>query len=87
VTPAPTDARVRGAIAFAARLYGLKSLDMPSGAGHDAQNMSAIAPSGMLFVPSVDGISHSPREFTSDADVVKGANVLLGTVLRLDCTM
>jgi beta-ureidopropionase / N-carbamoyl-L-amino-acid hydrolase len=87
VTPAPTDARVRGAIVFAARLHGLRSLDMPSGAGHDAQNMAAIAPSGMFFVPSVDGISHSPREFTSDADVVKGANVLLGTVLRLDATM
>ena len=87
VTPAPTDARVREAIALAARLHGLQSLDMPSGAGHDAQNMAAIAPSGMFFVPSVDGISHSPREFTSDADVVKGANVLLGTVLRLDATM
>jgi len=87
VTPAPTDARVRGAIAFAACLHGLRSLDMPSGAGHDAQNMAAIAPSGMFFVPSVDGISHSPREFTSDADVVKGANILLGTVLRLDVTM
>jgi N-carbamoyl-L-amino-acid hydrolase len=87
VTPALTDSRVRDGIAFAARLHRLRSLDMPSGAGHDAQNMAAIAPSGMFFVPSVDGISHSPREFTSDADVVKGANVLLGTVLRLDATM
>jgi N-carbamoyl-L-amino-acid hydrolase len=87
VVPAPTDSRVREAIAFAASALGLRSLAMPSGAGHDAQNMAALGPSGMLFVPSIDGISHSPRERTDDRDVVNGANALLVAALRLDSTM
>ena len=57
---------------------------MPSGAGHDAQEMSRIAPIGMIFVPSVGGISHSPKEYTSPADIANGANVLLRTVLAID---
>ena len=87
VVPAPTDVRVRDAIAFAANSLGLRSLTMPSGAGHDAQNMAAIGPSGMLFVPSIDGISHSPHERTDDRDVVNGANALLVAVLRIDGTI
>lgn len=87
VTPALTDERVRVAIGEAARALRLSTLSMPSGAGHDAQNMSFVCPSGMIFVPSVDGISHSPREYTKDADVVNGANVLLGAALRLDATL
>ncbi len=79
-----TDPRVREATAAAAAALALSSLTMPSGAGHDAQNLATICPAGMLFVPSVGGISHSPREFTRDEDVVNGANVLLGAVLRLD---
>ena len=82
--PSPTDARVRDAISEAARSLGLVPHLMVSGAGHDAQNMAALGPSGMLFVPSVDGLSHTPRELTVDDDVVNGANVLLATVLRLD---
>jgi len=82
--PSPTDARVRDTIADAARSLGLVPHLMVSGAGHDAQNMAALGPSGMLFVPSVDGLSHTPRELTVDDDVVNGANVLLATVLRLD---
>ena len=57
---------------------------MPSGAGHDAQDMALIAPTGMIFVPSVDGISHSPREFTSARDMANGATVLFNTVLAID---
>jgi N-carbamoyl-L-amino-acid hydrolase len=57
---------------------------MPSGAGHDAQDMAHIAPTGMIFVPSVGGISHSPEEFTSATDMANGVNVLLHTVLTLD---
>ena len=57
---------------------------MPSGAGHDAQEIARIAPVGMIFVPSVDGISHSPKEFTRPQDMANGANVLLQTVLRID---
>src|SRR5687768_11512184 len=85
--PAPTDARVRDAVSEAAIDLGLVPHGMPSGAGHDAQNMTVLGPSGMLFVPSVDGISHSPRELTVDEDVVNGANVLLGAVLRMDAAM
>ena len=57
---------------------------MPSGAGHDAQDMALIAPTGMIFVPSKSGISHSPKEFTSAEDMANGANVLLHTILALD---
>lgn len=56
---------------------------MTSGAGHDAQMMARICPSAMVFVPSKDGISHNPREFTADDDLVAGAEVLLGTVWGL----
>ena len=85
--PAPTDARVREAVSTAAIALELKPHPMPSGAGHDAQNMTVLGPSGMLFVPSVNGISHSPLEMTVDEDVVNGANVLLGAVLRMDLAM
>jgi N-carbamoyl-L-amino-acid hydrolase len=57
---------------------------MPSGAGHDAQMMAQLAPMGMIFVPSVGGISHSPKELTSWTDCANGANVLLHAVLALD---
>jgi N-carbamoyl-L-amino-acid hydrolase len=82
--PALTDERVRQAIEAAAKELGLSHLRMPSGAGHDAQEVARIAPVGMIFVPSVDGISHSPREHTRPADMVNGANVLLQTILRID---
>ena len=57
---------------------------MPSGAGHDAQEMAVICPVGMIFVPSKNGISHSPTEYSSPQDITNGANVLLHTVLNLD---
>ena len=82
--PAPTDPRVRAAIDEAARGLGLTTKLMPSGAGHDAQEIARIAPVGMIFVPSVGGISHSPREFSRPEDITNGANVLLNAVLRLD---
>jgi N-carbamoyl-L-amino-acid hydrolase len=82
--PAPTDVRVRRIIAAAATSLGLSHQVMPSGAGHDAQDMTHIAPTGMIFVPSVAGISHSPREYTSPADMANGVNVLLRTVLAID---
>jgi beta-ureidopropionase / N-carbamoyl-L-amino-acid hydrolase len=82
--PSPTHPRARAAIADAARALGLRSHEMVSGAGHDAQNMAMLGPAGMIFVPSVGGISHSPAELTIDRDVVNGANVLLGALLRMD---
>ncbi|HEV8334501.1 MAG TPA: Zn-dependent hydrolase [Steroidobacteraceae bacterium] len=82
--PAPTDERVRKIIAKAADSLGLSNKLMPSGAGHDAQEIARIAPTGMIFVPSVGGISHAPREFTSQQDMANGASVLLRTVLAID---
>jgi N-carbamoyl-L-amino-acid hydrolase len=82
--PAPTDMRMRKIIAQSAEDLGLSFKFMPSGAGHDAQDMTHVAPTGMIFVPSVDGISHSPKEFTTAEDMANGANVLLRTVLAID---
>ena len=82
--PAPTHRALRGMIADAARELGLTTKGMPSGAGHDAQDMARIGPAGMIFMPSVGGISHSPRELSRAEDIANGANVLLGTVLRVD---
>lgn len=84
LAPAPTDERVRRIITEAARSLGLTVQSMPSGAGHDAQDMSHIAPIGMIFVPSKGGISHSPKEYTSPADMANGVNVLLRTILAID---
>ncbi|MDQ6885686.1 MAG: Zn-dependent hydrolase [Gemmatimonadota bacterium] len=82
--PAPSDPRVRASIADAAKELGLTTRVMPSGAGHDAQAMAQLGPMGMIFIPSVGGISHSPKEFSRPADIVNGANVLLATILRMD---
>ena len=82
--PAPTDLRMRKIIAQSAEDLGLSFRLMPSGAGHDAQDMTHVAPTGMIFVPSVGGISHSPKEFTSSEDMANGAGVLLRTVLAID---
>jgi N-carbamoyl-L-amino-acid hydrolase len=81
---APADERVQSAIAAAAGELGLRHKNLPSGAGHDAQSMAALGPMGMIFVPSVGGISHSPRELTSWEDCARGADVLLHAVLRAD---
>jgi N-carbamoyl-L-amino-acid hydrolase len=82
--PAPTDPRLRMAIQEAAIGLGLTTKLMPSGAGHDAQDIARIAPIGMIFVPSIGGISHSPKEFTTASDMANGASVLLQSVLRVD---
>lgn len=82
--PALTDPRLRAIITRAAQSLGLSYKLMPSGAGHDAQDMAQIAPTGMIFVPSVDGISHAPAEYTTAEDMANGADVLLRTVLALD---
>lgn len=82
--PALSHPALRAHIAAAARQLGLTTKVMPSGAGHDAQNAALIGPMAMIFVPSVGGISHSPREFTTPEDVVNGTNVLLHTLLAFD---
>lgn len=82
--PAPTAPQIRLLISEAARNLDLTTKLMPSGAGHDAQDMARLGPVGMIFVPSVGGISHSPREFSRPEDIANGANVLLHTLLKLD---
>lgn len=82
--PAPTDQQMRRIISAAADDLGMSFRLMPSGAGHDAQDMTHIAPTGMIFVPSVNGVSHSPKEFTTPEDMANGASVLLKTVLAID---
>jgi len=59
---------------------------MPSGAGHDAQMLARVCPTGMVFVPSVGGVSHNPAEYTSPEDLEAGANVLLHVMLDLAAT-
>jgi N-carbamoyl-L-amino-acid hydrolase len=80
--PTALDASIGETIAVAAAALGLDALELPSGAGHDAQALATIAPAGMIFVPSACGISHHPDEYTSWADCVNGANVLLRTALE-----
>lgn len=84
--PAVTDKRIQDIIAASATKLGLTHKYMPSGAGHDTQDMARIAPTGMIFVPSKDGISHSPKEFTSALDMANGASILIQTILNLDKT-
>jgi beta-ureidopropionase / N-carbamoyl-L-amino-acid hydrolase len=84
--PAPSDPRVRALITTTAKELGLTSKAMPSGAGHDAQSMAQLGPMGMIFIPSIGGISHSPKEYSRPEDIVNGANVLVGVLLKLDET-
>jgi len=72
------------AIEQAAAAAGLRTLRLPSGAGHDAQMAATFAPMGMIFVPSVGGVSHSPKEATTWGDCARGAAVLLQAVLASD---
>jgi beta-ureidopropionase / N-carbamoyl-L-amino-acid hydrolase len=82
--PALTEMSIRQTIEEAAKQLGLTTKQMPSGAGHDGQEIVRLGPIGMIFVPSRDGISHSPREFSKPEDITNGANVMLHTLLRLD---
>ena len=83
-SPALMDDQIQALIINATNELNYSFKKMPSGAGHDAQDMAIIVPSGMIFIPSVDGISHSPKEFSSDEAVYKGTNILLNTILKLD---
>ena len=81
--PAMASTEVQRAIESAAGKLRLETRHLPSGAGHDAQAMASLMPMGMIFVPSIGGISHSPKELTSWQDCANGANVLLETVMEL----
>jgi len=81
---APSDERFRGWGEGAAAELGLTHRRMPSGAGHDAQSVAHFAPMGMIFIPSVGGVSHHPEEYSRPDDIEAGVNVLLRTLLRAD---
>lgn len=82
--PAIADESIRKIIKESADQLGLTAMSLPSGAGHDAQEIARIAPMGMIFIPSKDGISHAPDEYSSKEEIANGANVLLKTILALD---
>ncbi|MBO1908481.1 Zn-dependent hydrolase [Microvirga sp. 3-52] len=81
--PVTFDRRIVELAEDAAHKRGLASKRMTSGAGHDAQMIARIAPSAMIFVPSISGISHNPREHTPDADLIAGANILFDVNAQL----
>jgi N-carbamoyl-L-amino-acid hydrolase len=83
IEPVPMAEDVQTRIVAAAEELGLKHMRLPAMAGHDAQVVGRVAKAGMIFVPSKDGRSHSPAEWTSDDDIERGANVLLLTLLNL----
>ncbi|MFI0813863.1 M20/M25/M40 family metallo-hydrolase [Streptomyces echinatus] len=83
IDPEVADLRIRDIVATAASRLGLTHTTTPSGAGHDAQMMASAAPFGMIFVPSQEGLSHVPQEYTAPEDLVDGADVLLNSVLAL----
>lgn len=82
--PALSDPAIRELIDDSARTLKLSTRHMPSGAGHDAQAMAQLGPMGMIFIPSIGGISHSPKEFSTADDIERGARVLMGAVLLAD---
>jgi N-carbamoyl-L-amino-acid hydrolase len=79
--PTPFDPAMIGKVEQAAGSLGLSCRRIISGAGHDAQIMAGLCPTGMIFIPSIGGLSHNPKEFSTDADIMAGANVLLQVAL------
>jgi N-carbamoyl-L-amino-acid hydrolase len=84
---APSDERFRAWIEGAAGGLDLTHQRMPSGAGHDAQAVAHFAPMGMIFIPSVGGLSHHPDEYSRPEDIEAGVNVLLHTLMRADAEL
>ena len=80
----PISGNMQQLVADASGMAGLEHMSLPSGAGHDAQAIAAITPSAMVFVPSVNGISHAPAEFSTPEDCANGTQVLLNAVLLAD---
>jgi len=84
VSPALTTTAVQDIIEQKCHKLGYSTLRMPSGAGHDTQDMAHLGPIGMIFIPSKGGISHSPEEYSSFEQMANGTNVLLNTLLAID---
>lgn len=87
VSPVLLPSRLRDVAAGVSTDLGLDYRVMPSGASHDAQLVNHVCPAGMIFVPSLNhGISHAPEELSTDADIARGTDVLVGTLRALDRT-
>ena len=84
LAPVDFDKGLTGAISDSASFLSYSSINMTSGAGHDAQLIAGRFPAAMIFIASKDGLSHNIKEYSSPGDIEKGANVLLHTLLRLD---
>ncbi len=82
--PALTSITIQDLIEEICTGLGHSSKRLPSGAGHDAQEMALLGPTGMIFIPSKGGVSHSPDEYSTFKEMTNGANVLLNTILELD---
>ena len=83
-TPALMNSAMQNIIKSSAKELGLTYKVMASGAGHDAQEMAVITPTAMIFIPSVGGISHSPKEYSKSSDMANGVKVLLESILKID---
>ncbi|MFZ2101902.1 MAG: Zn-dependent hydrolase [Oricola sp.] len=83
LSPVSLDADLHSLLIGEAAQLGIDALDMPSGAGHDAQTMQSFCPAGLVFVPSRNGISHAPDEWSDWADIDRGAQLMLNALLRL----
>lgn len=83
-TPTLAGKEIQDKMMQAAQSLGISYIKMQSGAGHDVQEMGKLGPIGLVFIPSKDGISHNPKEYSSPAEMANGANVMLHTVLMLD---
>jgi N-carbamoyl-L-amino-acid hydrolase len=85
--PARCDPVLRNAIGASAQALGHGVMEIVSGAGHDAAFMATVCPSAMIFIPCLEGKSHTPEEYSSPEELAAGAAVLLETILRLDGTL
>ncbi|MCH6198262.1 M20 family metallo-hydrolase [Aquiflexum sp. LQ15W] len=83
-TPTFASQEIQEKMMSAAKSFGISYIKMQSGAGHDVQEMGKLGPIGLVFIPSKDGISHNPKEYSSPEEMANGANVMLHTVLMLD---
>ena len=81
--PVEFDERIVTLVEQIAITQGNSVMRLPSGAGHDAQMLARVCPTAMIFVPSVNGISHNPAEYTSPEDLEAGANILLHAMITL----
>lgn len=85
--PVKLDANIIDTIEEVSHELNIECMRMPSGASHDASPLARVMPTGMIFVPSINGISHNKEEFTENDDLVKGVAVLANTLLKLDAVL